>query len=65
MATFQNKTASKFPVNDKINFQHQNNVVYYGECPNPNCKDDYIGGTDRRVMERVINLSKQVQSPMC
>ena len=30
---------------DKIDFQHQNDVVYYEKCPNPNCKDDYIGET--------------------
>ena len=41
MVTYQSKKlASNFPVKDKIDFQHQNNVVYYGKCPNPNCKDD-------------------------
>ena len=51
MVTYQSKKlASKFPARDKIDFQHQNNVVYYGKCPNPNCKDDYIGETDRRVI---------------
>ena len=54
-----NVKTSKFPVKDKIDFQHQNNVVYYGKCPNPNCKDDYIGETDRRVTERVIDPYKQ------
>ena len=57
--TYQSKKlVSKFPVKDKIDFQHQNNVVYYGKCPNPNCKDDYIGETDRRVIERVIDHNK-------
>ena len=38
--TYQSeKLASKFPVEDKIDFQHQNNVVYYGKCPNPNCNN--------------------------
>ena len=60
MVTYQSKKlASKFPVKDKIDFQHQNNVVYYGKCPNPNCKDDYIGETDRRVIERVIDHNKR------
>ena len=46
MVKYQSKKlASKFPVKDKIDFQHQN-VVYYGKCPNPNCKDDRIGETD-------------------
>ena len=60
MVTYQSKKlVSKFPVKDKIDFQHQNNVVYYGKCPNPNCKDDYIGETDRRVIERVIDHNKR------
>ena len=60
MVTHQSKKlASKFPVKDKIVFQHQNNVVYYGKFPNPNCKDDYIGETDRRVIERVIDHNKR------
>ena len=58
--TFQKKKlGSKFPVKDKINFQHQNNVVYYEKCPNPNCKDDHLGETDRKLIERVINHNRQ------
>ena len=66
MVTFQSKKlASKFPVKDKIDFQHQNNVVQYRKCPNPNCEDDYIGETDRKVIERVIDHNKQdKKSPM-
>ena len=45
------KLACKFPVKNKIDFQHQNNVVYYGKCLNPNCKEDYIGETEGRVIE--------------
>ena len=60
MVTYQSKKlGSKFLVTDKIDFQHQNNIVNYGKCPNPNCKDDYIGETDRRVIERVIYHNKQ------
>ena len=60
IVTYQSKKlASKFPVKDKIDFQHQNNFVYYGKCPNHNCKDDYIGETDRRVIERVIDHNKR------
>ena len=43
---------------NKIDFQHQSNVVYYGKCANPNCKDDYMGENDRRV-ERVIDHKKE------
>ena len=53
------KLASKFPVKDKIEFQHQNNLVYYGKCQNPSCKEDYIGETDRIVIERIIDHNKR------
>ena len=60
MVTYTSKKlSSKFSMKDKIDFQHQNNVVYYGKCPKPNSKDDYIGETDRRVIERVIDHSKR------
>ena len=44
---------------DKIDVQHQNNVLYYGKCPNPNCEDDYTSETDRGVIERVIDQNKR------
>ena len=50
------KLASKFPVKD---FQHHNNVVYYGKCRNPTRIDDYICEIDRIVIERLINHNKQ------
>ena len=53
------KLASKFPVKDQVKFQHQNTVVYYGKCPNVNCKEDYIGETERRLLERVIDHNKR------
>ena len=60
MVAYQSKKlAREFPVKDKIDFQHQNNVVYYGKCPNPNCKDGHIGETDGGVIERVIDYNKR------
>ena len=51
MLTYQSKKlTSKFPVKDKIDFQHQNNVLYYVKCPNPNCKDFWMDETERRVI---------------
>ena len=39
MVTYQSKkVASKFPVKDKIDFQHQNNIVYYGNVQTPTVK---------------------------
>ena len=59
------KLASTFPVKIKISFQHKNNVVCYEKCPNPNCKDDYIGETDRRIIERVVTTINKTKSPIC
>ena len=60
MVTYQiKKLAKRFPVKNKIDFQHQNNVVYYGKCPNPNCKDDYKDETERRVIERELDHNKR------
>ena len=47
------KLSTKFPVKDKTDFQHKHNVVYYGKCPNEGCKDDYVGETKRRIVERI------------
>ena len=66
MVIYQSKKlTSKFPAKDKINFQDKNNVVYYGKCPNPNCKDNCISETDRRVIERVIALTNDIKCFIC
>ena len=51
--TYQNKKLStKFHVKCKNNFYRKNN--YLGKYPNENCRDNYIGETDRRIEERII-----------
>ena len=30
-------------------------MVYYAACPKPGCVEDYTGGTDRSLNERVID----------
>ena len=47
------KLSSKFQLKDKIEFEHKNNVVYYCQCPNDNCNENYIGETSRRIIERI------------
>ena len=47
------KLSTIFPVKDKTDFQHKDNVVYYGKCPNEGCKDDYVGETKRCIVERI------------
>lgn len=33
--------------------------MYYGECPNINCKNDYVGETGRRSIKRIIDYNKR------
>ena len=37
----------------KANFQHKNNVVYHSICPSQGCHENYIGETNRRIVERI------------
>ena len=56
VVTYQSKTLeSKFPVKDKIDFLHQNNVVYYGKCLNPNCKDEISDSLFTRQLKPSLN----------
>ena len=43
----------KFPVKDKTDFQHKNNVVYHSKCPIEGCYANYIGEPNRRIVERI------------
>ena len=51
------KLSSFFCVKDKTAKEHENNVVYKIECPEQNCTETYIGETNRRILERVIDHS--------
>ena len=60
IVTYQSKRLStKFNVKDKTEFYHQSNLLYYGKCPNQTCTEDYIGETDRRIKERIIDHNKR------
>ena len=47
------KLSTKFPFKDKTDFQHKNNVVYHSKCPSEGCHENYIGETNRRIVERI------------
>ena len=47
------KLSTKSPVKDKTDFQHKNNVVYHSKCPSEGCHENYIGETNRRIVERI------------
>ena len=60
MVTYQGtKLSTKFNIKDQTKFQHKNNIVYDGKCPNINYKNDYVGETDRRSIERIIDHNKR------
>ena len=47
------KLSTCFNVKDHSKFEHQHNVVYYADCPNEKCRENYIGESDRRISERI------------
>ena len=58
--TYQSKKlGSKFQLKDKTRFNHQNNLVYYSKCPSKTCNKDYVGETDRRVEEGIVDHNKR------
>ena len=60
LITYQGtKVSTKFKIKNKTKFPHKNNIVYYGKCPDTHCKDDYIGETERRIIERVKDHNKR------
>ena len=38
---------------NKTVFHHEHNIVYYAKCPEESYPHDYVGESDRRVLERV------------
>ena len=47
------KLLTKFPLKNKTNFQHKNNIVYHSKCPSEGCHENYIGETNRRTVEKI------------
>ena len=51
------KLNSYFSIKDKRKFQHQHDLVYYVKCAEPSCRDNYVGETVRRIIERIKDHS--------
>ena len=47
------KLGTSFNVKDQSKFDHQHDVVYYVDCPNETCRENYIGESGRRISERI------------
>ena len=45
--------SSCFNVKDKIDFQHNYDLIYHAKCLEPTCIDDYVGESARWITERV------------
>ena len=50
--------SARFNVEDKTEFYHQSNLVYYGKCPNQKSAEEYLGETDLSIKERIIDHKK-------
>ena len=60
IVTYQSKKLSiKFKFKDKTDLYHESDLFYYGKCPNQTCAEDYIGETDRRIKETIIDHNKR------
>ena len=51
------KLNSCFSLKDKTSFDHQHDLIYYVNCTKPSCRDDFIGETGRRIIERIKDHS--------
>ena len=40
---------------DKTKLEHKHNVVYMAECPKEGCSEKYIGETEKRIIERILD----------
>ena len=47
---------------DRTKFEHRHNIVYFSHCPNVTCNKTYVGETDRRIKERIIDRNKRDKS---
>ena len=53
------KLNSCFSIKDKTKFEHQHDLVYYVKCTEPSCRDNYVGETGRRIIERIKDHSSR------
>ena len=48
------KHGTKFQTKDLTKNQHEHDLIYYSTCPEPNCNEDYLGETGRRIIQRTV-----------
>ena len=47
------KLGSCFDLRDKIDFEHNHDLIYRTKCPEPTCIDNYVGESAHRITERI------------
>ena len=47
------KLGSYFNIKDQTKMQHQNDLIYYTECPENDCMENYVSEIERCLQERV------------
>ena len=53
------KLSTQFPVKDRTTFEHRNNMVYFSHCPNVTCNKTFVGETDRKIKECIMDHNKR------
>ena len=46
-----------FNIKNPTKFEHQHDIVYLGKCPDPDCNDNYIDETARKISEWIVDYS--------
>ena len=49
------RLSSQFNVKYITRFEYKHDVIYFGNCPEQNCTDNYLGDSVRRISERIID----------
>ena len=47
------KLSTCFDLKDQSKFEHQNDMVYYADCPNEKYRESYISESSHRISERI------------
>ena len=47
------KLSNCFNVKDKIDFEHNHDLIYHTKCPEPTCIDDFVGESACWITERI------------
>ena len=49
------KVGTSFEIKDKTEMKYNHDIIYYNECPEEQCNENYIAETGRRISERIID----------